>query len=75
MGHGRGAFLLGLILMLSRSDAGLLAFVLFLAALVLGIRREIETSVPRAAFLLLAGAACDFLLTLLHTHLVSGNWI
>ena len=70
-----GAFLLGLILMLSRSDAGLLAFVLFLTTLMLGIRRDIESSIPRAAFLLLAGAVCGFLLTFLHTHLVSGNWI
>ncbi len=70
-----GAFLLGLVLMLSRSDTGLLAVVLFLTTLVLGIRREIESSVPWAAFLLLAGATCGLLLTLLHTHLVSGNWI
>lgn len=70
-----GAFMLGLALMLARSDSGLLPLVLFLVTLVLGIRRMIERSVPRLAFVLLAGATCGLLLTLLHTHLVSGNWI
>ena len=70
-----GAFVLGLVLMLSRSDTGLLALVLFLVTLLLGIRRMIERSVPKLAFVLLAGATCGLLLTLLHTHLVSGNWI
>jgi hypothetical protein len=70
-----GAFLLGIVLMLSRSDSGLLAFVLLLATFALGIRRKIESSVPKAASLLFAGALCGLFLTLLHTHLVSGNWI
>ena len=70
-----GAFLLGLILMLSRSDSGLLPLVLFVATFILWVRRKVRSDIPKTASVLLAGALCGLLVTLLHTHLISGNWI
>ncbi len=69
-----GAFLLGIVSTLSRSDTGLLAFWILVAQFYLW-RRGISTNrIVRTAFATLIGAAAGVLVLLLHTHWISGEW-
>jgi len=70
-----GAALLGFFLMMSRSDSGLLALVLFLTLVILWKRRKVEASMAGAGTLVLAGSVVGLLTTLFHTHWVSGKWV
>ena len=70
-----GCLLLGWLLELARSDAGLLAFSFFLMHLVLWRRKVVDRIMPAMAALLLVGAVLGLATTLLHTHRVSGQWL
>lgn len=69
-----GAFFLGILSTLSRSDTGLLAFWILVAQLYLWRRGVSSVRTVRASFAALCGAAAGVLLLLLHTHWVSGEW-
>lgn len=67
--------LIGWLLELARSDAGLLAFALLVMHVVLWQYKAVDRSMPKAATLVFIGAVLGIGTTLLHTHLVSGVWV
>jgi hypothetical protein len=72
---GAGAFALGFISMMARSDAGMLAFIFFLAHFLLWRAGRVDGSMFKAASLVLGGAVTGLIAILLHTHWISGGWI
>lgn len=68
------AFLLGILLTLSRSDTGLLAFWILVAQLFLWRRGVSSVRMVFASFAALCGAAVGVVGLLLHTHWISGEW-